>query len=282
MKHKKSPLPFQGQKRNFLKQFNEALNSYPSNGTYVDLFGGSGLLSHTVKQKYPNAKVVYNDFDGFSNRLANIPKTNALLADIRQITEYLPKDERIVGKHRESIINRIRKEKGFVDYITLSASLLFSGKYATDLDTFEKQTFYNCTRLSDYDATGYLKDVQIVTEDYKELFNQYKQIDEVVYLVDPPYLSTDVTAYNKASYWHLTDYLDVVKVLEQGKYFYFTSNKSQILELFEWIEDHTGGRTPFAGAKIDKRTNHINNTAKSSGKYTDIMIYKGWSSNSTY
>lgn len=64
-----APLPFQGQKRRFLKDFKEALKNYSPTATYVDLFGGSGLLSHTVKQVYPDAVVVYNDFDGYKNRL---------------------------------------------------------------------------------------------------------------------------------------------------------------------------------------------------------------------
>ena len=81
-----APLPFQGQKRRFLNPFKEALNSFSSTATYVDLFGGSGLLSHTVKNYYPNAKVLYNDFDNYSERLDNIESTNALLADIREIT----------------------------------------------------------------------------------------------------------------------------------------------------------------------------------------------------
>jgi len=80
-----SPLPFQGQKRKFLKHFKDALKDFPVDATYIDLFGGSGLLSHTVKTVYPSAKVIYNDFDGYSYRLENVTKTNTLLADIRQI-----------------------------------------------------------------------------------------------------------------------------------------------------------------------------------------------------
>lgn len=56
-----APLPFQGQKRRFLKPFKEALNEFPADAVYIDLFGGSGLLSHTVKDYYPDAKVIYND-----------------------------------------------------------------------------------------------------------------------------------------------------------------------------------------------------------------------------
>ena len=54
---KKAPLPFMGQKRNFLNSFKEALITYSPEATYVDLFGGSGLLSHTVKNFYPNGKI---------------------------------------------------------------------------------------------------------------------------------------------------------------------------------------------------------------------------------
>ena len=74
--YNQAPLPFQGQKRRFVKPFKEALKSFPNDAVYVDLFGGSGLLSHTVKSVYPEAKVIYNDFDNYSERLKNIPKTN--------------------------------------------------------------------------------------------------------------------------------------------------------------------------------------------------------------
>ena len=52
--YNQAPLPFQGQKRRFVKPFKEALKSFPNDAVYIDLFGGSGLLSHTVKSVYPN------------------------------------------------------------------------------------------------------------------------------------------------------------------------------------------------------------------------------------
>ena len=64
-----APLPFQGQKRRFLNDFKEALKDFKSTPLFVDLFGGSGLLSHTVKQLYPDADVIYNDFDDYHLRI---------------------------------------------------------------------------------------------------------------------------------------------------------------------------------------------------------------------
>ena len=139
-----APLPFQGQKRKFLKHFKEALKEFSPNATYVDLFGGSGLLSHTVKNFYPDATVIYNDFDNYNHRLENIDKTNALLADIRVVCSKNSnrKDkERLSGELRSEIIKRISHEKGFIDWVTISSSLLFSMNYVT---SFEKHSIIRC------------------------------------------------------------------------------------------------------------------------------------------
>ena len=265
-----APLPFMGQKRKFLKQFKPALLGYSPTATYVDLFGGSGLLSHNVKAVYPEAKVIYNDFDNYRQRLENIDKTNQLIRDLRIILKDHPKDSRIHGLARDQVIERIKKEQNepFVDYITLSSSIMFSMKYALSFEQLEKETLYNCVRQNDYDATGYLDGLEVVSNCYKELFKQYKDLPNVVFLVDPPYLSTDAGTYK--SYWKLKDYLDVLQVLDGTKYFYFTSNKSSIIELCEWIETKTPMSNPFNGAT----TATMNATINYNSSYTDIMLYK--------
>lgn len=121
MKHyKQSPLPFQGQKRRFLNKFKEALSAYPEEGVYVDLFGGSGLLSHTVKQFHPSARVVWNDFDDFQTRLNRIPETNALLSKLRPLLENEPRDKKIRESIRQQVLDVVASEP-WVDYVTLSA-----------------------------------------------------------------------------------------------------------------------------------------------------------------
>lgn len=265
-----APLPFMGQKRKFLKQFKPALLNYSPTATYVDLFGGSGLLSHAVKSIYPDAKVVYNDFDNYRERLENIDMTNQLISDIRVILADLPNDKRILGELRDKVLNRVLEDekKGYVDYITLSSSILFSMKYVQSFEALEKETFYNCVRQSNYDATGYLDGLLVVSKCYKELFAEYKDLENVVFLVDPPYLSTEAGTYK--SYWKLKDYLDVLKVLDGTKYFYFTSNKSSIIELCEWIETKTPMSNPFVGST----TATMNATMNYNSSYTDIMLYK--------
>jgi tetratricopeptide (TPR) repeat protein len=264
-----APLPFMGQKRTFLKDFSKALENYPENALYVDLFGGSGLLSHTVKQLYPNARVIYNDFDNYAERLKNIDKTNALLADFRDILKDYPRDKKIDEPYKSHILSRLEKENntGFVDWITVSSSILFSGKYMLNLEEFQKSTLYNTVRMSSYNAEGYLEGVEHMSADYKKIFKQFKDNECVVFLVDPPYLSTESKPYK--GYWKLADYLDVLKVLDGTRFFYFTSNKSSIIELCEWIETSSVGN-PFKDANRSTVTNAVNFQST----YTDIMVFK--------
>jgi site-specific DNA-adenine methylase len=267
-KYNTAPLPFMGQKRRFLKDFKEALKHYPSDATYVDLFGGSGLLSHTVKSYYPNATVIYNDFDNYENRIANISATNKLLADIRLIVSEYPKDKKLPAEVKAQILKRVKQEY-YVDYITLSSSLLFSMNYANNYQELEKEHFYNVVRQSDYNADGYLEGVQTVSMDYRKLFHAYKSQENVIFLVDPPYLSTETGTY-KNTYWKLSDYLDVLDVLNGGRYFYFTSNKSNIIELCNWISTRTGWCNPFQGMSTSIQNVSVNY----SSSYTDIMVNK--------
>ncbi|WP_076752724.1 DNA methyltransferase [Elizabethkingia anophelis] len=268
--YNKAPLPFQGQKRNFVKKFKEALQDFPADAIYVDLFGGSGLLSHTVKSVHPNAKVIYNDFDNYSERLKNIDKTNAVIKDIKSLVKGLPLKKKIDAPIRQQIIDRIKQESGFVDYITISSSILFSGNYANSIADLEKQTFYSRVPVVDYSAEEYLQGVEIVSIDYKELFELYKDCNNVVFLLDPPYLSTDVKTYTDDKYWSLIHYLDVLKTIEGKSFFYFTSNKSQIIELLNWLHTNNYGYSPFA----DAITVSTKNTVNYSSAYEDIMIHK--------
>lgn len=269
--HNSAPLPFQGQKRNFVKEFKKALENYPDDAIYVDLFGGSGLLSHLVKQEKPEARVIYNDYDNFKQRLASVSVTNEILVKLRRLTKDISKDGKIPFKVKEKLLNVIKDydNKGYVDYITVSSNLLFSPKYAVSFEELKKQTFYNSVRKSDYNAEGYLEGVELDNADYKTVFEKYRKIPNVVFLVDPPYLSTDCKTYR--NYWSLSDYLDVLKVLVNTRYFYFTSEKSQVLELFKWVETYTGGTSPFNEAVTAYQYNTIN---KNKG-YNDIMLYKG-------
>ena len=266
-----APLPFVGQKRMFAQKFKEVLKEYPDNSVFVDLFGGSGLLSHITKREKPNATVIYNDYDNYRMRLNNINRTNALLSDLRKLTIDCPRQKLIPEPIRGLILERLRQEEttGFVDYITISSSLLFSMKYCMNLKDLRRESFYNNIRKQDYPlCTDYLNGLEIVSCDYKELVKKYKNLPNVVFLVDPPYLSTEVGTYRMN--WRLSDYLDVLSILVDKSFIYFTSNKSSILELCCWMGNHPNIGNPFNNAKKEEFNARMNYNST----YTDVMLYK--------
>lgn len=122
--YSQAPLPFVGQKRMFASEFRKVLKRFSDRTVFVDLFGGSGLLSHITKRERPDATVIYNDHDNYRERLENISRTNALFSDLRRLSEGIPRHRMLSKKMHSIFLERIRREEstGFVDYLTISSS----------------------------------------------------------------------------------------------------------------------------------------------------------------
>lgn len=266
-----APLPFVGQKRMFAKHFIEAVRQYPAGTVFVDLFGGSGLLSHITKHIHPASRVIYNDFDNYRRRIEEIPRTNALLDRIRPIASRFPRHKPVTGEAREEIFRLLEQEEretGYLDFITLSSSLMFSMKYKMSIPEMRRETLYNNVRKTGYaECPDYLAGLEIESCDYRELFERFRNMPGVVFLVDPPYLSTEVGTYRMS--WRLADYLDVLSVLSGHDFVYFTSDKSSLVELCEWM-----GRNPSLGNPFERcRRREFDATMNYNARYTDIMLF---------
>ena len=84
----------------FLKHFetilNENIKDDGEGWTIIDTFGGSGLLSHAAKRLKPKARVIYNDFDGYTERLAHIDDINTLRSQLfTAVGNATPKNKRM-------------------------------------------------------------------------------------------------------------------------------------------------------------------------------------------
>ena len=272
MIYNSAPLPFQGQKRNFIKHFRELIKDEfraHRNRIFIDAFGGSGLLSHNIKQIYPNARVIYNDYDNYSERLANIEATNEILRSIAPITEKYKKNEKISEEDREKIIKIIDeyiKRGYFIDWITLGSKLLFSGHYAHNKDEFKKEKMFYATNPKTplYQKNSYLKGVEIAHKDAMELIKEFENKD-VVLILDPPYLQTSKVGYK--CFWGLRDFLKLIRLVREP-FIFFSSENSDILP---YIDDRVEcGDEVFKGYSLKQaRLNNNNKQAK-----IDYMIYK--------
>lgn len=272
LNYNQAPLPFQGQKRKFVKIFAEKIETLPDDTIFVDLFGGSGLLSRAAKDTKPMCRVIYNDYDDYHLRVANIANTNKLIAEIRGITGSMPRFQRLSSDVKEKILTVIAKHEqdvGYVDYITISSSIMFSSKYVLSLDGLRKESFYNSVKKQDYDrASGYLDGLEICKCDYMRLFDEFKNNEKAFFICDPPYLNTDVTTYKMN--WTLRDYLRVLNCLRASQFAFFTSEKSSLVELLEWLEDKFSYNNPLKTSNEYRIRTTVNCTAG----YEDIMLLK--------
>ncbi|MCX4331345.1 MAG: DNA adenine methylase [Muribaculaceae bacterium] len=270
--YKCAPLPFMGQKRYFLRDFTQVLEMVSGEiDTVVDLFGGSGLLSHTAKRVLPDCRVVYNDFDRYDRRLAAIGQTNEILRAIKDRLTGIERDRRLTVQQRAdvlAIVEDYERRDGYVDIMTIGRNVLFSGKWVTSIDDLHKLTMYNRLRPGAYDCEGYLEGLEVVHMDYRDLFERERGNSRTLFVLDPPYLMTECGMYE--NYWKLTDYLNVLSLLKGTKYVYFTSDKSQIVELCQWLAGEYREAAPMWGATVRMRTNTLNYHAK----FNDMMITK--------
>ena len=62
----------------------------------------------------------------------------------------------------------------------------------------------------------------------------------------------------------------MLHTLNGTSYVYFTSDKSSVIELCDWLGREYGHGSPFDGATRMELNSHLNYNAG----YTDIMLYK--------
>ncbi|MCK3654926.1 hypothetical protein A4G19_03825 [Pasteurellaceae bacterium Macca] len=273
---KQAPLPFVGQKRMFLTHFTQILNdNIPDEGegwTIVDVFGGSGLLSHTAKRLKPKAQVIYNDFDGYSERLKHIKETNQLRRQLFQLVDgKVSKSKVIQGELKEEIIQAIKAFKGFKDVGALAGWLLFSGQQAGSLDELFKQRFYHGIRQTDYpNAEGYLDGIEIVSESFHTLLPKHQANSKALFVLDPPYLCTRQNSYKMANYFDLIDFLRLIN-LTRPPFLFFSSTKSEFVRFIAYLQEIKGDNwQAFENAQHIK----MNATLNYQVTYEDNLVFK--------
>lgn len=274
-KFKQAPLPFIGQKRMFLKHFEKVLNENISGDgeewTIIDAFGGSGLLSHTAKVLKPKARVIYNDFDNYAERLKHISDINRLRCLIYEIVKDQSKQKKLSNEIKEKIIDVINSFDGFIDPHILTTWLLFSGNQVKNLDDLYKKDFWNCVRKSDYEeANGYLEGVEVIKESFHTLLPKFLNDKKALFVLDPPYLCTKQESYRQETYFDLIDFLRLINIT-RPPYIFFSSTKSEFIRFIEYmIEEKVNNWKVFDNYNLIK----IMATSNLSVKYEDNMVFK--------
>lgn len=253
--YQKPPLVFQGNKKQIIRVFKQLMYSYKdyilrnnireTDIIFLDCFGGSGLLSNTIKCVFLKSLVVWNDFDNYQQRLDNIEITNEICKEIKQICAKYRFNSKISTQDKEIILNIIEsyREKytdSKIDYISLGSFLLFSGCYVKDFESLKKSSFFWKKGEANKNKKGYLAGVKRESMDFKELIAKYKKIakmqNKILFLIlDPPYLQTNTECYTP-NYYTLKEFLYLMEIVEKP-FVLFSSERSDIKPFIEWWQN---------------------------------------------
>ncbi|KOE59711.1 hypothetical protein D17P2_0308815, partial [Aggregatibacter actinomycetemcomitans serotype c str. D17P-2] len=240
--------------------------------TIIDTFGGSGLLAHSAKQLKPRARVIYNDFDGYAERIKHIDDINRLRGQIAALLSGVARQKRVTDKAiKTEIIKTIEAFDGYVDLTSLASWLLFSGQQVGSFDELCRKDFWHCVRASDYpSADSYLDGVEVVSESFHTLLPRFTTDPQAVFVLDPPYLCTKQESYKQAHYFDLIDFLRLVNIT-RPPYIFFSSTKSEFIRFIEYMqEDKVDNWQAFNNAKRIA----IKTSLNYHGEYEDNLVYK--------
>lgn len=238
LKYKNPPLPFYGNKSNFKEIISQICVDYNGHDDmiFVDLFGGSLYLSYLFKSFFPNCQVISNDYDDYHIRLQNYYYTNDLLKLITLVVNFntsnlnkkmSPEDERTIRLTLDRYVH-------YKDWITLGSKLCFSGAFISSKDDFYKNSYYYKKIGSIPNPTDYLSGLTIVKKDWEELFNEYKDNPNAIFIFDPPYDNTNNSTYRNK----IIDLDNLITCcLSKEHFFFFTHNHSNCIDIFQKRND---------------------------------------------
>lgn len=269
----KPPIPFQGNKKLWKNKFINIIKEMGEYDIYVDLFGGSGILSHWVKHIFPSSTVIYNDFDKYEDRCKQIKETNEILTRCREVCKGLKKKQQI-DEERTEEIKKIFKEYSNPDLLTLKTQLHYTkriDKNFKSVDDFFKEKLYNNLNGNDYKESGkYFEGLKIYSKDWHELFEEIikenqgstkgclkrsEKNKKILFIMDPPHLYTDKSQY-KNNYWLLNDYLKLFEIIAGYDSLLFSSDVSGFKELIDATNKYF--KTNINYKYIYNRMNKIN------------------------
>lgn len=79
------PLRFSGNKKHWQEFIEKLVKDIPSGATIVDAFGGCGIISYYIITYRPDINVIYNDFDGYIDRLDHIDDLEEIRSGLQKI-----------------------------------------------------------------------------------------------------------------------------------------------------------------------------------------------------
>lgn len=247
----KTTIPFIGSKWKYRNKLYDILTThFDTNKEYLiyDIFGGSGSLSLICKDIFKNSKIIFNDYDEIITDKQNnnvideqIDKANNIINEIKQITNYNETRNNKLN-NTELIKNILDKHNADLKNITKSiveSQICFNSRSLKD----NQKDYFNRIRKTDvkhyYDN---FKGIQIIHKDFEDIFSEIPNDENIIILLDPPYLNTQMNGKYKMNYWKFNKYLKMLSFIvfnQKIKFILFEGKESNINDILDFISEIT-------------------------------------------
>lgn len=285
-----SSIPFIGSKwkyRNIIfniinDKYNDLLND---KFLIIDLFGGSGALTIIFKQLFKNSIFILNDYDeiltdknGFNKIDNTIKLYNDIINEIKNKIELKEQKTKFDNETKNNIYNILTNYKNDIENNIqlkrmLSSGLTFNGRM---LDLEKKHDLFNRIPLTDKSNYYYNFDnINIIHDDFENVINQIPELktkydienNNIILLLDPPYLNVDMKTSYKINYWTFQKYLNIIKLFYNNyNLIMFEDSKNLLNDIINFCDDMTNVKTNYKLYNISNE--------KRNNKTQDIMIVK--------
>lgn len=174
----------------------------PPGACVRDCFGGSGVCARVIKDARPDCRVVWNDYDGYSERLRHAGEMEDLRRTLYRLVGGVDRSTSFARRLSADELDAVRRAVsshaerfGYYDGVLVSRwlSLGFSGDAAYDLNT-PPAALYAHVPLSPIRvdrAESWCDGLDITC---KKLHEQPITPGDFL-ILDPPYVGTDCTDY---------------------------------------------------------------------------------------
>lgn len=226
--------------------------------TFVDVFVGGGSISLGVVNNFPNAKIVVNDIDEYIYAFWKVMCTQESLQELLSyISQYKnPTIKNFNALREESKHGNLDiAEKAFLSIFfnrTTFSGIFKSGPIGgfDQSGDYKIGCRYNASKMAS--MVGLISDklssmkAECFCEDYLTIINRYKNNENIILYLDPPYMKQGKQLYNY--YMRPQEYITMAETLKicRARWLVSHDNYPDFVKLFkDWADIKTIDGVPY-------------------------------------
>ena len=233
-------IKYPGSKYNYIDSLKSIFSNYQNITTFVDLFGGSASISLNVEYD----KIIYNDIDKNIILIIN-SFINSEYDDLLEIYDYIENNYTHINEKNDIAKNEYYECRNYFNllyfnsnknmlglfYFVISAAAINS-MFRTGPNGFNQGYGYSKIRIIDktefYQLKQKLTSLLIYNQNYSNVIEKYKNIENALWFLDPPYTTENINSKTyKHNQFNYNDFIENMAKINGNIVYtdYFSENK---------------------------------------------------------